>query len=154
MCWENSQMCNQRVQWCVTGCLPWYEARGQLSGDVWPLKHPTPRNMPSVKHTPALQSPSSCCSVAPNPSVIFTYLHTTTHDSLVIFPIIPLQQTLNGWGGGRMWLGPAAKVCGLSGRWATEKLSYDLRNFHIKAMHTGQINKISGLRHSRLCNKS
>lgn len=24
------------------------EVRGQLSGDVWPLKHPTPTNMPSV----------------------------------------------------------------------------------------------------------
>lgn len=115
LCAEKTQMCNQRVQWCVTGCLPWYEARWQLSGDVWPLKHPTPRNMPSVKHAPALQSPCSCRSVAPNPSVIFTYLHTT-HDSLVIFPIIPLQRTLNGWGVDRMWLSPAAKVCGLSGR--------------------------------------
>lgn len=154
-------LCAEKTHRCVTrecsdvwrAASPDMRREDSCQGTFGHLSIPHPETCPQ-SNTHLLYKVPAAVAVAPNRSVIFTYLHTTTHDSLVIFPIIPLQQTLNGWGGGRMWLSPAAKVCGLSGRWAAEKLSYDLRNFHIKAMHTGQINKISGLRHSRLCNKS
>lgn len=51
------------------------EVGGQLSGDVWPLKHHKPRKSPQSNANQPQKVPAAAChGVSPNPSVISTYL--------------------------------------------------------------------------------